>query len=123
MDTCVCVHTCAWISLHYVGCTDTQVPQIRTSQLTYLCVCVCARVVDAVCKCGTTAREMHLKSCVCECVCVSCVCVQRAGPDSSRLPTSHTCFNTLLLPEYQTRVRLAKQLRLAINNAEGFGLE
>ncbi len=48
---------------------------------------------------------------------------QRAGPDSSRLPTSHTCFNTLLLPEYLTRARLARQLRTAINNAEGFGLE
>ncbi len=49
--------------------------------------------------------------------------VQRAGPDSSRLPTSHTCFNTLLLPEYLTRSRLARMLRNAINNAEGFGLE
>ena len=26
--------------------------------------------------------------------------IQRAGPDSGLLPTSHTCFNTLLLPDY-----------------------
>jgi ubiquitin-protein ligase E3 A len=49
--------------------------------------------------------------------------IQRAGPDSDRLPTSHTCFNTLLLPEYTTRAKLARLLRTAINNAEGFGLQ
>jgi hypothetical protein len=48
---------------------------------------------------------------------------QRAGPDSDRLPTSHTCFNTLLLPEYTSRPKLARLLRTAINNAEGFGLQ
>jgi ubiquitin-protein ligase E3 A len=26
--------------------------------------------------------------------------VTRAGPDSDQLPTSHTCFNTLVIPEY-----------------------
>ncbi len=31
--------------------------------------------------------------------------LQRSGPDSDRLPTSHTCFNVLLLPEYATQVR------------------
>jgi ubiquitin-protein ligase E3 A len=51
------------------------------------------------------------------------VVVQRDGPDSAKLPTSHTCFNTLLLPSYRSRERLADRLRLAILNAEGFGLE
>ena len=27
--------------------------------------------------------------------------ISRAGPPSDRLPTAHTCFNHLLLPEYQ----------------------
>ena len=27
--------------------------------------------------------------------------VSRNGPDSPRLPTAHTCFNHLLLPEYR----------------------
>ncbi|GFH29830.1 ubiquitin-protein ligase E3 A, partial [Haematococcus lacustris] len=49
--------------------------------------------------------------------------IQRDGPDSTKLPTSHTCFNTLLLPEYSSRPKLARQLRTAVNNAEGFGLE
>lgn len=49
--------------------------------------------------------------------------LQRDGPDGPKLPTSHTCFNTLLLPEYATRPKLARLLRLAINNSEGFGLE
>lgn len=49
--------------------------------------------------------------------------VQRDGPDSNKLPTSHTCFNTLLLPEYASKAKLAHMLRLAILNSEGFGLE
>ena len=49
--------------------------------------------------------------------------VQRDGPDSAKLPTSHTCFNTLLLPDYASREALGDRLRLAIMNSEGFGLE
>ncbi|QDZ25602.1 RCC1-like regulator of chromosome condensation protein [Chloropicon primus] len=49
--------------------------------------------------------------------------VQRAGPDTNRLPTSHTCFNTLLLPEYGSRGKLRALLKTAIENAAGFGLE
>jgi ubiquitin-protein ligase E3 A len=49
--------------------------------------------------------------------------VQRDGADSNKLPTSHTCFNTLLLPSYRSKDKLADRLKLAILNAEGFGLE
>ena len=49
--------------------------------------------------------------------------IQRSGPDSDRLPTSHTCFNTLLIPEYLTRERLRERLTTAVENAEGFGLQ
>ena len=31
------------------------------------------------------------------------VTVSRNGPDSLRLPTAHTCFNVLLLPDYRVR--------------------
>ncbi|GHP03452.1 hypothetical protein PPROV_000220700 [Pycnococcus provasolii] len=48
--------------------------------------------------------------------------VQRPGGDTERLPTAHTCFDTLLLPEYHTEEKLERKLRLAISNAEGFGL-
>ncbi|PNH11036.1 Ubiquitin-protein ligase E3A, partial [Tetrabaena socialis] len=48
--------------------------------------------------------------------------IQRSGPDSERLPSAHTCFNTLLLPDYATRARLKAKLLLAIENAQGFGL-
>ena len=51
------------------------------------------------------------------------VIVQRDGADSNKLPTSHTCFNTLLLPSYRSMEKLEDRLRLAILNAEGFGLE
>ena len=49
--------------------------------------------------------------------------IQRDGTDNLKLPTSHTCFNTLLLPEYSSREMLETRLKLAILNAEGFGLE
>jgi ubiquitin-protein ligase E3 A len=51
------------------------------------------------------------------------VLITREGPDSGRLPTSHTCFCQLCLPEYGSRGKLADRLRTAITNAaEGFGL-
>ena len=49
--------------------------------------------------------------------------IQRSGPDSAHLPTSHTCFNTLLLPEYADKAKLEKLLRVAIGECEGFGLQ
>ena len=49
--------------------------------------------------------------------------VQRAGPDSDNLPTAHTCFNTLLLPEYDPPAKLPRLLAMAIRECEGFGLQ
>jgi len=49
--------------------------------------------------------------------------IQRAGPDSQQLPTTHTCFNTLLLPDYGTDEKVAELLGRAIVECEGFGLE
>jgi len=49
--------------------------------------------------------------------------IQRSGPDSDRLPTSHTCFNILLLPDYSSREKLAERMMVAIQNAQGFGLQ
>ena len=58
--------------------------------------------------------------------------VSRHGPDSEMydifklfihsLPSAHTCFNHLLLPEYKSKEKLREKLLLAINNSEGFGL-
>jgi hypothetical protein len=49
--------------------------------------------------------------------------IQRAGPDTEHLPTSHTCFNSLLLPEYSSKEKLRAKLLTAIENAQGFGLQ
>jgi len=49
--------------------------------------------------------------------------VQRAGPDGDALPTAHTCFNTLLLPEYATAAKLRERLLVAVRECEGFGLQ
>jgi len=51
------------------------------------------------------------------------ILIQRAGPDSDQLPTAHTCFNTLLLPEYSSKAKLSEKLRVALMNAQGFGLQ
>ncbi len=53
---------------------------------------------------------------------MKCV-IQRAGPDSMFLPTSHTCFNVLMLPDYTSRGKTRDRLLTAINNSSGFGLE
>ena len=49
--------------------------------------------------------------------------IQRAGADSNRLPTAHTCFNALLVPEYASESKLGRLLVAAIENAQGFGLQ
>uniref|UniRef100_A0A7S2B9D6 HECT-type E3 ubiquitin transferase n=1 Tax=Octactis speculum TaxID=3111310 RepID=A0A7S2B9D6_9STRA len=50
--------------------------------------------------------------------------VHKNGTGSmGHLPTSHTCFNTLLLPEYSSEEVLEHCLRLAISECEGFGLQ
>merc|ERR1712061_538538 len=52
------------------------------------------------------------------------VVIQRNGDEpTERLPTAHTCFNLLLLPEYGSASKLERMLTMAIQNAEGFGLE
>ena len=48
--------------------------------------------------------------------------ILRHGPDTDRLPTAHTCFNHLLLPEYHSHDKLKKLLQMAIDNSQGFGL-
>jgi ubiquitin-protein ligase E3 A len=48
--------------------------------------------------------------------------ISKNGPDSDRLPISHTCFNHLLLPEYGTKEKLYKSLQVAIQNSKGFGM-
>ncbi|KAJ2023237.1 Ubiquitin-protein ligase E3A [Coemansia sp. S610] len=48
--------------------------------------------------------------------------IAKNGGDSDRLPTSHTCFNVLLLPEYSTVDKLRERLLTAIHNSEGFGM-
>uniref|UniRef100_A0A6I8QQU4 Ubiquitin-protein ligase E3A n=1 Tax=Xenopus tropicalis TaxID=8364 RepID=A0A6I8QQU4_XENTR len=48
--------------------------------------------------------------------------IAKNGPDTDRLPTSHTCFNVLLLPEYSNKEKLKERLLKAITYAKGFGM-
>lgn len=44
------------------------------------------------------------------------------GEDDERLPSSHTCFNQLLIPKYTSKEKLRQKLETAIENATGFGM-
>jgi ubiquitin-protein ligase E3 A len=46
----------------------------------------------------------------------------RQAQDDTRLPSSHTCFNHFLLPDYSTKEILKQKLLQSLQNAEGFGL-
>jgi len=48
--------------------------------------------------------------------------ITRHGGDTDRLPTSHTCFNHLLLPQYSSKKKLERLLKKAITNSTGFGM-
>ena len=40
----------------------------------------------------------------------------------SELPSAHTCFNNLILPDYKNKDLMKKKIQIAINYSEGFGL-
>jgi len=44
------------------------------------------------------------------------------GGKEYQLPTAHTCFNQLLLPQYKTKKKLKEKLIYAIENCNGFGM-
>ncbi len=46
--------------------------------------------------------------------------IVKSDEDPETLPTSHTCFNQLVLPVFPTEQQLSEKLFLAIDNAEGF---
>lgn len=48
--------------------------------------------------------------------------ITRNGPDSDRLPSAHTCFNVLLLPEYKDKEKLKNLTYKAIKECKGFGM-
>jgi len=49
--------------------------------------------------------------------------IQRNGDDTDRLPTAHTCFNVLMIPNYSSKPKFENRLKIAIANSTGFGLQ
>ena len=41
----------------------------------------------------------------------------------NEVPTSHTCFNTLMLPKYESRQAIERGLDVCLENYKGFGFE
>ena len=50
------------------------------------------------------------------------ITISNGGSDLNQLPSAHTCFNNLILPDYKNKEKLQKALLTAINYSEGFGL-
>ena len=50
------------------------------------------------------------------------ITISNGGADKEQLPSAHTCFNNLILPNYQNKEKLKKNILIAINYSEGFGL-
>ncbi len=48
--------------------------------------------------------------------------IQRSGNRNEQIPTAHTCYNILDLPEYNSIEKLREKLDIALENTEGFGL-
>ncbi|WUR02425.1 E3 ubiquitin-protein ligase [Vairimorpha necatrix] len=48
--------------------------------------------------------------------------IMKNGCDTDRLPSSQTCFNTLLLPEYSSKEKLEDKLKTALEMTAGFFL-
>ncbi|PMD29071.1 hypothetical protein L207DRAFT_475712 [Hyaloscypha variabilis F] len=47
--------------------------------------------------------------------------LQRNGVDDDHLPSSYTCYGTMLLPEYSSKEVLREKLAMALENSKGFG--
>ena len=50
------------------------------------------------------------------------ITISHGGSDLTQLPSAHTCFNNLILPDYKNKEKMKKALLTAINYSEGFGL-
>ena len=50
------------------------------------------------------------------------ITISNGGSDIEQLPSAHTCFNNLILPNYKNKEKLKKNILIAINYSEGFGL-
>jgi len=48
--------------------------------------------------------------------------IQSGGSNTANLPSAHTCFNTLILPEYDSQDQLKEKLLKTLEYSEGFGL-
>ena len=50
------------------------------------------------------------------------ITISNGGSDTKQLPSAHTCFDNLILPDYKDKEKMKKAILTAINYSEGFGL-
>jgi hypothetical protein len=90
----------------------------RTAQAALLCHRIRPRAGRWIQRNGVCHSETgrRLRGRVFVCSCVLLIYFEKA------LPTSHTCFNVLLLPEYSSKEKLQHKLEFAVLQTEGFML-
>ena len=50
------------------------------------------------------------------------ITISNGGNNLDQLPSAHTCFDNLILPDYKNKEKMKEKLLNAINYSEGFGL-
>ena len=50
------------------------------------------------------------------------IVISKGGSNLDELPSTHTCFNNLILPDYKNKELMKKKILTAMNYSEGFGL-
>ena len=104
-----CVFMCVLFMVSLYFCSS-----IRS---TYFCVCTCLNLCVCtsllVCMHGYRFQPQELHGCALEI---------NTDDNGCRLPTSHTCFNVLLLPDYSTKEKLKERLLKAVMYSQGFGM-
>lgn len=50
------------------------------------------------------------------------IIAKQGTSDTENLPTSHTCYNCLMLPPYTSKEKLKQKLETAVKNSTGFGM-
>jgi ubiquitin-protein ligase E3 A len=92
----------AVVSVHSYRYRSSMLTISRLRAESYVCLCSTRSPIDGLSKLGFV--------------------ISKNGTDDDHLPSAHTCFNHLLLPEYSSREIMYQKLKYSITHAEGFGL-
>ena len=135
---CVCGCVCLYLSQHLCNCVFACVSDNIWLFCVFMCVLFISMISLYFCS-SIISTYFWVCTCLNLCVCTSLLvcmhgyrfqlqelhgCALEINTDDNgcRLPTSHTCFNVLLLPDYSTKEKLKERLLKAVMYSQGFGM-